>query len=407
MTSDCWERIKQIFQAALERSPEERPDFVFKACQGEANLRAEVEKLLQALDRAGDFLEKPVFGNLASRSGSPKPTVFAAGEVVSGRFEVIGFLGQGGMGEVYEARDLELGERLALKAIRPEISSDQRIITRFKHEVQLARRVAHHNVCRVFDFGRHLRASSETDGAATAINFLTMELLRGETLAKHLDRIGCMATDEALPVIQQMVEALAAAHKVGVIHRDFKPSNVILVPTASNDDLRASKMRAVVTDFGLARSAPVGELSALETAQSSLTDTGQLMGTISYMSPEQLEGGEISPATDIYALGLIIYEMVTGHRPFPDETPFAVAFRRLKEAPPSPRVHAPELDPRWEAAILHCLAIDPTVRFQSAHQVSQALCSKVSAASMSPQLPCQSSALVPQVQSLESKLEDR
>src|SRR5439155_8214151 len=144
----------------------------------------------------------------------------------------------------------------------------------------------------VFDFGRHLRASSETDGAAIAINFLTMELLRGETLAKHLDRIGCMATDEALPVIQQMVEALAAAHKVGVIHRDFKPSNVILVPTASNDDLRASKMRAVVTDFGLARSAPVGELSALETAQSSLTDTGQLMGTISYMSPEQLEGGE-------------------------------------------------------------------------------------------------------------------
>ena len=403
MTSDCWERIKQIFQAALERSPEERPDFVFKACQGEANLRAEVEKLLQALDRAGDFLEKPVFGNLASRSGFPKPTVFAAGEVVSGRFEVIGFLGQGGMGEVYEARDLELGERLALKAIRPEISSDQRIITRFKHEVQLARRVAHHNVCRVFDFGRHLRASSETDGAAIAINFLTMELLRGETLAKHLDRIGCMATDEALPVIQQMVEALAAAHKVGVIHRDFKPSNVILVPTASNDDLRASKMRAVVTDFGLARSAPVGELSALETAQSSLTDTGQLMGTISYMSPEQLEGGEISPATDIYALGLIIYEMVTGHRPFPDETPFAVAFRRLKEAPPSPRVHVPELDPRWEAAILHCLAIDPTVRFQSAHQVSQALCSKVSAASMSPQLPCQSSALVPQVRSLESQ----
>ena len=403
MTPDSWERIKQSFQAALERSPEERPDFLLEACRGDAKLQAEVEKLLQALDHAGDFLEKPAFGNLASGSWFPKPTVFSAGEVVSGRFEVIRFLGQGGMGEVYEARDLELGERLALKAIRPEISSDQRIITRFKHEVQLARRVAHHNVCRVFDFGRHLRAASETDGAVSAINFLTMELLPGETLAKHLGRVGCMTIDEALPVIQQMVEALAAAHKVGVIHRDFKPSNVILVPTASTDDLRASKMRAVVTDFGLARSAPVSGPSALETAQSSLTDTGQLMGTISYMSPEQLEGGEISPATDIYALGLIIYEMVTGRRPFPDETPFAVAFRRLKEAPPSPRLHVPELDPRWEAAILQCLAIDPTVRFQSAHQVSQALSSEVFAAGMSPRPTSLPSALAPQGRNVGSR----
>src|SRR5207249_2694135 len=110
--------------------------------------------------------------------------------------------------------------------------------------------------------------------------------------------------------------------------------------------------------------------------------------------PEQLEGGEISPATDIYALGLVIYEMVTGHRPFPDETPLAVALRRLKDAPPSPRVHAPELDPRWEAAILHCLAIDPAVRFQSAHQVSQALCGGGFAGGMSRQ---PASALAPQV----------
>ena len=118
MTPDSWERIKQSFQAALERSPEERPDFLLEACRGDAKLQAEVEKLLQALDHAGDFLEKPAFGNLASGSWFPKPTVFSAGEVVSGRFEVIRFLGQGGMGEVYEARDLELGERLALKAIR-------------------------------------------------------------------------------------------------------------------------------------------------------------------------------------------------------------------------------------------------------------------------------------------------
>src|SRR2546422_51393 len=151
MTPERWKQIKEVFQDALEHSGEERSGFVSRVCQGDEELRVEVEDLLLAHERAGDFLEEPACRIFASETGTARPRVFSVGEVVSGRFEVARFLGQGGMGEVYEARDSELGEELALKAIRPEISSDQRVITRFKHEVQLARRVAHANVCRVFD----------------------------------------------------------------------------------------------------------------------------------------------------------------------------------------------------------------------------------------------------------------
>src|SRR5262249_47038677 len=144
------------------------------------------------------------------------------GDMLSGRFRVLRFLGRGGMGDVYEAKDLDLGIRVALKTIRPEIACDPRSLARFKHEIQLARPVTHPNVCRMFDLGRH-RFPREAGPSANAVEFLTMELLEGETLATRLRSAGRMSTAEALPLVQQMADALAAAHEVGVVHRDFKP----------------------------------------------------------------------------------------------------------------------------------------------------------------------------------------
>ncbi len=173
-------------------------------------------------------------------SGGRRALVFATGALVSGRYRILRFIAAGGMGEVYEADDLELDVRVALKTLREEVTRSDGALDRFRREVALARKVTHPNVCRIFDVGRH------RDGDAPAVTFLTMELLPGETLAAHLRREGPMALDRALPLLRDMARALSAAHRAGVVHRDFKSGNVMLVPTHDG-------FRAVVTDFGLAR----------------------------------------------------------------------------------------------------------------------------------------------------------
>src|SRR5215472_5151324 len=239
MGLDRGELIKKLFMAALAQEPERRPSFLAKACAGQHSLRREVELLLEGYERAVGATEQTTMA-----VGVPTPDAarsnFSPQDVISRRVKVVRFIGRGGMGEVYEAQDLELRVRVALKAIRPEVSSDPVTISRFRHEIQLARKVTHPNVCRIFDLGHH-RLSSGVE-----ITFLTMELLEGETLAEHLRRQGRVPIQEALLLVEQMAEALAAAHEARVIHRDFKPSNVILVPSEM-------QTRAVVTDFGLAR----------------------------------------------------------------------------------------------------------------------------------------------------------
>jgi tetratricopeptide (TPR) repeat protein len=291
------------------------------------------------------------------------------------------------MGEVYETEDIELAERVALKTIRPNIVGDERAIDRFKREIHLARQVSHPNVCRIFDLGYH-----DVPGPPqqrNRVTFLTMELLAGETLAERLERSGRMSAAEALPIIRQMAAALDAAHRAGITHRDFKSSNVMLVsqvasvprPLSSEATNRPAQtptgrgglpgpteeLRAVVTDFGLARSA-----ASLEEITRSLSG-GSMVGTPAYMAPEQVEGGQITPATDIYALGVVMYEMLTGVQPFVADTPLAIALKRLKEAAPPPRMHVPDLDPVWEAVILRCLERDPADRFVGVNDVVKAL----------------------------------
>lgn len=371
MTPERWDRIKELFESALEQDSAERASFLAEACGRDEDLRAQVVQLLAQHESARDFLEHPLVQvrDLAFTS-RPDRSVFAAEQVVGGRFRIVKTLGQGGMGEVYEAFDLELRDSVALKTIRHDIASDSRFIERFKQEVQRSRTVSHPNVCRVYDLFRE-RASDDTD-----VWFLTMELLRGETLSDLLHRERRLETTAALPLVKQMCDALDAAHHSGVVHRDFKSGNVMLL--AGPHD---SEIRVVVTDFGLAKAISAtgtSTSSATGARTSSLDDLGRVLGTPAYMAPEQLEGKAATAASDLYALGIVMYEMVTGTRPFVGNSAWSVAVQRLTEPPVTPRAHVPDLEPRWEQTILRCLERDPARRFASAGAVSRALDSSAS-----------------------------
>ena len=281
---------------------------------------------------------------------------FAKGQLLADRFQIVRWIASGGMGDVYEARDLELGERVAVKTIRREIASDRQAMDRFRREISLARRVTHPGVCRIFDVFFHVTGETpETGDSVDPIAFLTMELLEGVTLSEHLREVGPMSSADAWPLVRQMAAALAAAHEAGVIHRDFKCSNVMLVGGSQ-------AVRAVITDFGLARRTELD-------AAAEVTTAGDIVGSPAYMAPEQATGGEITPATDVYSLGVVIYSMVTGRLPFEAASPLATLVRRTREDPPPPSRHAGDLDPRWEAVIMKCLAREPAARFADAAAV--------------------------------------
>ena len=348
-----WQRVWEIFHRVVESAPAERTSELERACGSDAELRREVEELLTAHESGSPVLDRPPPVNglpaLLDGSTSDGATYLAAGTVLAGRFGIVRLLGVGGMGEVYEVRDRELGSRVAVKLLPLERAASPSALARFRHEILLAQKVTHRNVCRVYDLVR--------DGERS---FLTMELLAGETLAVRLERAGRMDLDEARTILEQIVAGLEAAHAIGVVHRDLKPSNVVLV---DEDGGR----RVVVTDFGLATS------SSATADGLKLTRTGEIVGTLGYMAPEQLEGGGIGPWTDVYALGLLAFEMVTGRPPFAGGSAFSVARQRLEGPAPSPRRARPDLDPEWEAAILRCLERRPAERFQHPREMLGAL----------------------------------
>jgi tetratricopeptide (TPR) repeat protein len=278
------------------------------------------------------------------------------GEILCERFRVVRFLARGGVGEVYEAEDLALRSLVALKALRPEIATDSQALERFRREILLGRQVTHPNVCRIFDLFQHRREPQGSD-----VVFITMELLRGQNLAERI-RSGPLSAAEALPLLCQMASGLDAAHRAGIVHRDFKSANVMLVPSATEG------LRAVITDFGLARS-----FEPLESSGPTVSGSGGFVGTCAYMAPEQVEGKNVAQAADIYAFGIVMYEMLTGKRPFAAGSVLATALQRLKEPPVSPRTWLPDLPPRWEAVILSCLEREPDHRPARAGAIIEAL----------------------------------
>jgi Tol biopolymer transport system component len=303
---------------------------------------------------AGLFQDTPTAPWLIDPQPGGKPAPLAPGLLLAERFRIVRMLGQGGMGDVYEAEDLEVGEHVALKTLRPEIAQDERAIERFRSELALARRVTHPNVCRIFDVFRHRPADP---GSGRELALISMEMLPGETLADRIRSGGAIPSAQALPIARQMAAALDAAHRAGVIHRDFKSSNVMLVPP----DKQGLPPRAVVTDFGLAQGIAAGEQ-----AQAGEANPSEILGTPAYMAPEQVSGGVITPAADIYALGVVMYEMATGSCPFQADTPHISALKRLSEPVVMPRVKVPGIDPRWQAVILRCLEREPGQRHATA-----------------------------------------
>ncbi len=383
LNPDRWRRIEELFEAALERQPDRRGEYLAEACAGDAGLRREVEKLLAADAQTAGFLDVVATSGLPPAVAERKvqAPAFTAGDVLAERFRVIRFLAAGGMGEVYEAEDSELRERVAIKTVRPELAADATAMGRFRREVQLARRVTHPSICRIFDIFRHPAASSspstqDAAGGPAPVHFLSMELLEGETLCQRLAARRRLDTVEALPIVRQIAEALAAAHDADIVHRDLKSSNVVLVPAkGGSGDLPGGGSRderVVVTDFGLARLSRLRSGSGAGT-RGGVTADGAVVGTPSHMAPEQVTGEAATPAVDVYALGVVIYEMVTGHLPFEDKNPMAMAFRRLSEDPPRPRTWARDLPARWEEAILRCLRRQPAERYASCRDVARFL----------------------------------
>jgi serine/threonine protein kinase len=265
---------------------------------------------------------------------------FVPGQIITDRYRIVALAGRGGMGEVYRAEDLKLSQIVAIKFLPESVSHDAAALARFHAEVRIARTVSHPNVCRMFDIG-------DMDG----ITFLTMEYVDGEDLSSLIRRIGRLSTDKATEIARQMCAGLAAAHDKGVIHRDLKPANIMLDG--------AGKVR--ITDFGLA-----GIAATIEGAD-------VRAGTPAYMAPEQLAGTEVTIKSDIYSLGLILYEIITGKRAF-DATSLPELMRMREDSRvPNPSTLVRDIDPLFERVILRCLATDPVLRPASALQVSAAL----------------------------------
>jgi len=279
----------------------------------------------------------------ASRTGARTAVTiyggFESGDELGHRYRIESMLGQGGMGRVYKAYDIELDRQVALKVLQPELASDSNAMQRFKQELLLASRISHKNILRIHDLGE-----------ADNIKFISMAFVDGQDL-HHLLRGGKLSIERAEKIGQQLCEALDAAHSEGVVHRDLKPQNVLM---GAGDHV-------YVSDFGLAKS--------LESSAAGMTRTGQYLGTPRYMAPEQVETGQVDKRTDLYALGLILFEMVTGEDAFKGDSTLQIMYRRVKEKAPNPKQINPEVPDYLSRIILRCLERDPANRYQQAKEI--------------------------------------
>jgi serine/threonine protein kinase/Tfp pilus assembly protein PilF len=264
------------------------------------------------------------------------------GAIFANRYEIIEELGQGGMGRLYRVLDTKIDQEVALKILRPEISRDQQTIDRFSNELRLARQVAHKNVCRMYHLG-------EDEGT----HFIIMEYISGQDLQSMIKMTKQLSMETAISIAKQISEGLAEAHRLGVIHRDLKPGNVMIDREGN----------AQILDFGIARS--------LESR--GLTESGQLIGTPEYMSPEQAQGSGVDQRSDIYSLGVILYEMVTGKVPFTGNTPISITIKHIEEMPKSPKTLAPQIPDILNQLIMKCLAKNKEFRYKSASELHKEL----------------------------------
>jgi serine/threonine protein kinase/Tfp pilus assembly protein PilF len=260
------------------------------------------------------------------------------GSTFAGRYDVLEELGRGGMGRVYKVFDRRIKEEVALKLLRPDIADDPKVVERFSNELKYARKIVHKNVGRMYDLGE-----------AEGVLYITMEFVPGEDLKAFIRRAGLLSISKTIVIAEQVCEGLAEAHKLGVVHRDLKPQNIMIDKSGN----------AHILDFGIARS-----LSA-----EGITDAGVMIGTPDYMSPEQVEGQDVDQRSDLYSLGIILYEMVTGRVPFQADSAFAVGMKHKSEMPQDPQKLNPQIPDVLNRLILQCLEKDRKKRYQNAEEI--------------------------------------
>ena len=344
MTPERWQKVKEIFQAALECAPDERSDFLSSACGGDEALRKEVESLLASHEKDGSFIDSPAYQ--ASAEMLTDDQELKAGQTI-GHYEILSTIGRGGMGEVYLAQDARLGRKVALKFLPNAFTQDRERLRRFEQEARAASALNHPNILTIHEIGK-----------VNDQRFIATEFVDGETLReKMID--GPLKIADALKIAEQIASALAQAHEAGIIHRDIKPENVML----RRDGI------VKVLDFGLAKLTEQKEVGPEDaTRQLVQTSAGVVMGTVAYMSPEQARGLASDGRTDIWSLGVVLYEMLTGRAPFEGPTTSDLIVSVLEREPPLLGTSA-ETPPELQRIVAKMLRKDREERYQGIRDV--------------------------------------
>ncbi len=341
MTPERWQQINKVFQAVVELAPGQRTAFLDKACTTDQTLRSEVESLLASDEHEWKLIEKPALEVAAPLFADDQPR-FEPGQYV-GHYEIVSLIGRGGMGEVYLARDDRLKRRTALKLLPADYSKHKDRLRRFQQEAQTASALNHPNILTIYEIG-------QIDDQ----EFIATEFVEGETLRERMKR-GGLALPETLDIVIQVAGALSAAHAAGIVHRDIKPENIMLRPDGY----------VKVVDFGLAKlgTQPESRLGPLDVNSADLS-TELVMGTVRYMAPEQARGLAVDPRSDIFSLGVVLYEMLTGRTPFKGEAAGDLIKSILKDEPAPLSQFTPELPLDLERIVAKALAKNRTERYQ-------------------------------------------
>ena len=341
MTPERWQQVKAIFNSAIQYEPKDRASYLLRACSGDSNLLNEVESLIASHEKSGSFIDNPAYDG--AHGAMEEHVDIKKGQVI-GNYEVLGLIGRGGMGEVYLAHDQRLNRKVALKLLPASSTQNIDRLSRFEHEARAASALNHPNILTIHEITE-----------VNSLHLIATEYVEGETLRQRLNQ-SALSLPEALDIAIQVADAVSAAHKAGIIHRDIKPENVMIRPDGY----------VKVLDFGLAKLIESTELTsgADDPTRRIQTGSGLILGTVSYMSPEQARAQKIDARSDIFSLGVLIYEMVAGQQPFEGETTSDVMASILKSEPTPLSHHLPEAPSELVRIVNKALRKDREERYQ-------------------------------------------
>jgi serine/threonine protein kinase/TolB-like protein/Tfp pilus assembly protein PilF len=349
-SADRWKLIETLFHESLELPVQERPGFLEQRCGTDSALRKEIEALLDSADKPMDLLQRPIADaaeHLVAESAAP---VVAPGRKIS-HYEILSLLGTGGMGQVYLAVDTRLKRQVAVKILSPELTHDERGLRRFEQEARAASALNHPNILTIYEFG-----------LVEGIHFIASEYVEGPTLRQKL-AAGRLPLDAALDIAAQIARALTAAHASGIVHRDIKPENVVI---------RKDRL-AKLLDFGIAKLSESQSSASIRAATrvppASLSHAGMVIGSARYMSPEQARGHVVDTRSDIFSLGVVLYEMIAGKAPFDGQTASDVIAEILKGTPPALQSVAPNVPPEFQAIVEKAMRKEREARYQTAGEM--------------------------------------